>query len=559
MVLPCTPRDPAGAGVAMHQQVLAGAGSDDIGGEGPMGVNGSVDTNVTAVIRVVDQETIKKGNEEQGNAPTGECIQDVDNINACSAHQTGVCSILTETTKENEIDGSLNAKKRRKAGDDGMGSKKKMYPNKSSKANSGKADGSFTSQYRGVTKHRLTQRFEAHFWDSTYQRPNPRGKRSRGRQVYLGGYLAEEDAARAYDKAAIAYLGLKASLNFPFAEYQDYLAAIRGKSAEEVIADLRRESVGFARGSSQYRGVTKNKKCLRWEARIGKVVGNKYLYLGIFDDPKLAAIAYDKAAVKFFGKKAMTNFRLEDYQSILDNPDSHFVSLQGEGCDLADHKQVDAKKKDSQQNASGQTATHGRPTNQTAHLHHVMHKMPENLQSMYHGTLPPQNYQEQLAWYQNQLRLLQAPQHQIHSMHTAKSHQQVTVPQPYATMTFDFDGNTSGNPHQQQYVDNSTLQRGSAIDISQLSPLAASLLSPLGIPKDSSLERKGTHAENQRDYKIDSASGDALKAMSDPSASPFTQNYNAQGALDLDGLGWIDNVDLDQIAMMLKAVSSPKP
>lgn len=38
--------------------------------------------------------------------------------------------------------------------------------------NSGKY-GKTTSAYRGVTKHRLTQRFEAHFWDSSYIRKKP--------------------------------------------------------------------------------------------------------------------------------------------------------------------------------------------------------------------------------------------------------------------------------------------------------------------------------------------------------------------------------------------------
>lgn len=30
----------------------------------------------------------------------------------------------------------------------------------------------FTSAYRGVTRHRLTGRYESHFWDSSYLRPN---------------------------------------------------------------------------------------------------------------------------------------------------------------------------------------------------------------------------------------------------------------------------------------------------------------------------------------------------------------------------------------------------
>jgi hypothetical protein len=31
-------------------------------------------------------------------------------------------------------------------------------------------DGVFTSMYRGVTKHKLTGRFEAHFWDASFKR-----------------------------------------------------------------------------------------------------------------------------------------------------------------------------------------------------------------------------------------------------------------------------------------------------------------------------------------------------------------------------------------------------
>lgn len=82
--------------------------------------------------------------------------------------------------------------------------------------------GRFSSIYRGVTKHRSSGRFEAHYWDSCYERPADKypekslphkTKRSRGRQVYCGAYSSEMAAARAYDKVALAYSGDAAALN----------------------------------------------------------------------------------------------------------------------------------------------------------------------------------------------------------------------------------------------------------------------------------------------------------------------------------------------------------
>ena len=44
---------------------------------------------------------------------------------------------------------------------------------------------------------------------------------------------------------------------------------------EEVVMNLRRQSKGFRKTSSQYRGVTLHQKG-KWEARIGQLVGRKY-------------------------------------------------------------------------------------------------------------------------------------------------------------------------------------------------------------------------------------------------------------------------------------------
>ncbi|GAX74234.1 hypothetical protein CEUSTIGMA_g1683.t1 [Chlamydomonas eustigma] len=180
-----------------------------------------------------------------------------------------------------------------------------------------------TSQYRGVTKHRHTGKWESHLWDNAAERApankstssNSKGPtRKRGKQVYLGGFLYEEDAARAYDRAALVYWGDTASTNFPASQYADELPALRSMTREAVVAALRRGSSGFSRGMSKYRGVTRHHNQGRWEARIGKVQGAKYLYLGTYDTEEEAAVAYDYAAMlNRSSQKAMTNFDSRRY------------------------------------------------------------------------------------------------------------------------------------------------------------------------------------------------------------------------------------------------------
>src|SRR6266481_7059922 len=71
----------------------------------------------------------------------------------------------------------------------------------------------------------------------------------------------------------------------------------------------------YSNNTSGHKGVSWDEERGKWKASLHMIVAgkNKTKFLGRFYDKILAARAYDRAAIKHFGKFAFTNFPLTDY------------------------------------------------------------------------------------------------------------------------------------------------------------------------------------------------------------------------------------------------------
>ena len=116
-----------------------------------------------------------------------------------------------------------------------------------------------------------------------------------GQMKYLGIYDTPEEAAFAYDRAVVKYKLASSKLNYPDGN------AYTGMNSKKNMKKKRRLD---PRNTTGYTGVIKRRK--RFQAQIK--INRKHVYLGTYDTPKEAALAYDRAVVQHKLSYSKLNF-----------------------------------------------------------------------------------------------------------------------------------------------------------------------------------------------------------------------------------------------------------
>lgn len=110
---------------------------------------------------------------------------------------------------------------------------------------------------------------------------------------FLGRYLSEDEAAKAYNQAVLEYWNGEGYMNIIG---EDNRASVKGYKPFEV---QKRKRVG----KSNFRGVTIDSGCIKSQMRYK----GRFLHLGTFPTKNHAALTYNKCAIYLYGDNAILN------------------------------------------------------------------------------------------------------------------------------------------------------------------------------------------------------------------------------------------------------------
>lgn len=129
------------------------------------------------------------------------------------------------------------------------------------------------------------------------------------------GYRAIKIKGKIYREHVLVWLMFNG--NFPYSELDHCNRDYADNRIENLREATRNENCSNRTGwnkHSQFKGIQPNKRKVRWEAYI--TIDRKKTYLGVFDTPEEAAIAYDLAAIKNNPTFSNTNFPKENYNVV---------------------------------------------------------------------------------------------------------------------------------------------------------------------------------------------------------------------------------------------------